>query len=427
MPEFDVLIRGARDVPELGIADGKIAAFSTGSAAEEVDATGLLLLPGVLDAHVHFNEPGRTDWEGWKTGSQGAAAGGVTTVCDMPLNSTPPLVDAAAFDAKHRAAAAQAVCDFAFWGGLTPQSLDALEPLANCGVIGFKAFMSHSGISDFPKVDLACLRRGMKRAAALDLPVAVHAEFDDARDPHGTTVRDYLASRPVDMELNAIRAALDIAGDTGCALHVVHVSSAQGIQLITAAKKAGVDVTCETCPHYLIFTGDDMEQLGAVAKCAPPMRDAANRERLREDVLAGRVDTVGSDHSPSPWALKEPADFLEVWGGISGIQHLLPLLLDLDLPPAQLSQLVAEHPARRFRLPGKGRLQIGMDADLVFVEMGTAHEIFATDLMYRHRHSPYVGRTLRACVRRTMLRGRTVFHDGAIVSPPGGRLITPQH
>ena len=426
MPDFDLLIRGATDFPEIGIADGKVAAFSSGSATEEVDATGLLLLPGVVDAHVHFNEPGRTDWEGWETGSRAAVAGGVTTVCDMPLNSTPPLVDAEAFDAKRAAAERQSVCDFAFWGGLIPQSVDRLEAMAHCGVMGFKAFMSDSGIDDFPKADLATLRAGMKRAAALGLPVAVHAELDRASTHPGTTVREYLASRPLEMELDAIRAALDLAGDTKCALHVVHVSSARGVQLITEAREQGVDVTCETCPHYLTLTAAGMEQLGAVAKCAPPMRDEENRTQLREAVLAGRVDTIGSDHSPSPWALKESPDFFKVWGGISGVQHLLPLLLETGLPPGRIAALTAENPARRFRLPGKGRLQIGMDADLVWVEMGGTHEISAADLFYRHRHSPYVGRTLRTRVRRTMRRGQTVFKDGAFVSTPAGRLVTPR-
>jgi allantoinase len=426
MPDFDLLIRGAADVPEIGIVEGRIAAFSGGSAAEEVDATGLRVLPGVVDAHVHFNEPGRTNWEGWETGSRAAVAGGVTSVCDMPLNSTPPLVEPAAFDAKRAAAASQSFCDFAFWGGLIPQNVDRLEALARSGVMGFKAFMSNSGIEDFPKADRATLREGMKRAAALQLPVAVHAELDRDSPPPGTTVRDYLASRPLRMELDAIRLALDLAGETGCALHVVHVSSAQGVGLITAARQTGVDVTCETCPHYLTLTATGMEQLGAVAKCAPPMRDEENRIQLLEAVLAGRVDTIGSDHSPSPWALKEDPDFFKVWGGISGIQHLLPLLLETAIPPERITALTAETPARRFRLPGKGRLQIGRDADLVLVEMGATHAISAADLFYRHRHSPYVGRTLRTRVRRTVLRGRTVFHDGAFVSTPAGRLLTPR-
>jgi allantoinase len=436
MPDFDLLIHGAEPFSEIGIADGRIAAFTAGSAREGLDARGLLVLPGVVDAHVHFNEPGRTDWEGWTTGSRAAVAGGVTTVCDMPLSSYPPVVNAAAFDAKRAAAEAQSICDFALWGGLIPGHLDDLAPLAQRGAIGFKAFMASSGVEDFPAVDLATLRAGMQRAAELGLPVAVHAELDRGfRARGGASVRDYLASRPIASECDAIRAALEIAGETGCALHIVHVSCGSGVALIAEARANGVDVTAETCPHYLVLTGDDMERLGAVAKCAPPLRDDAERTALWEHVRAGRVDTIGSDHSPSPWALKEQPDFFRVWGGISGVQHLLPVLLDAGLDPAVLVQLIAKHPARLFRLRQKGGIEIGADADLAFVEMGGSHEVDVESLLYRHRHSPYVGRRLRARVRCTVLRGRIVFRahvdghhvDGhcAIIAAGGGRLLTP--
>jgi len=425
MADFDLLIRGASPHPAIGIAAGKIVAFTGGSAREVVDASGLLALPGLVDAHVHFNDPGRADWEGWGTGSRGALAGGVTTVCDMPLNSTPPVVTVAAFDAKRAAAEAQSLCDFALWGGLVPGHTDDIEPLAARGVMGFKAFMAHSGINDFPKADLATLRAGMRRAAALRLPVSVHAELDRDSPRTGTGVRDFLASRPAEMETDAIRAALDLAGETGCALHVVHVSTARGIELITEAKAKGVNVTAETCTHYLVFTGGDMERLGAVAKCAPPMRDESNRLALWQLLRAGHIDTIGSDHSPSPWSLKSNRDFFKVWGGISGIQHLLPVLLDAGLEPTALARLAAENPAQRFQLRGKGRIEIGADADLALVGMGGAHEITADSLFYRHRHSPYVGRRVRARVRRTILRGQTVFEDGSITAKAHGQLIQP--
>jgi allantoinase len=453
MPEYDLLVRGAMPLPEIGIADGAIAGFEAASAREEIDATGLIVMPGVIDAHVHFNEPGRTEWEGWATGSRAAAAGGVTTVCDMPLNSHPPVVTAEAFEAKRRAADAQSVCDFALWGGLIPGHVDDLEALAACGVIGFKAFMANSGIDDFPKADLATLREGMRRAAALRLPVAVHAEFDRAVTRHaGTSVADYLASRPVESECDAIRAALEIAGETGCALHVVHVSSGRGIALIAEARARGVDVTAETCPHYLVFTGDDMERLGAVAKCAPPLRDAAERDALTDHVRNGRVDTIGSDHSPAPWAMKTAADFFRVWGGIAGVQHLLPVLLTAGFTPELLARLTASNVARRFRFAHKGALTIGLDADLTLIELegtdaapasgnslaprtpGTpdapgAHDAFnlvtPESLFYRHRVSPYVGQALRARVRRTLRRGQTVFHDRRIMAERGGRLLIP--
>ena len=425
MPELDLLIRGAQPYPEIGIAEGKIVAFESGSARAEINADGLLILAGVVDAHVHFNEPGRTDWEGWETGSRGAVAGGVTTVCDMPLNSTPPLVDAAAFEAKFAAASVNSMCDFAFWGGLVPQNADELEPLAKCGVMGFKAFMSNSGIVDFPRADLATLRTGMKAAAKLRLPVAVHAEFDQSHPHHGTGIRDYLDSRPIEMETAAIRSALDLAGETGCALHIVHVSSAAGMELIARARTRGVNVTCETCTHYLVFTGEDMERIGAAAKCAPPMRDAKNLEALWSHINRGNVDTLGSDHSPSPWSMKEDTDFFKVWGGISGVQHLLPVLLDAGMEPEMFSRLASETPAARFRLPNKGRLEIGADADLAFVDLLGNQVVRAEDLFYRHRHSPFVGRTLNAVVRRTILRGQTVFLDGNIIAKPAGNLVKP--
>jgi len=425
MPELDLLIRGAEPIPEIGIANGKIVSFHAASAREEVDARGLLVLPGVVDAHVHFNEPGRADWEGWETGSRAAVAGGATTVCDMPLNSTPPLVDAAAFDTKLAAARARSVCDFAFWGGLIPQSARNLEPLAARGVIGFKAFMANSGIADFPRADLATLSAGMKSAAKLNLPVAVHAEFDQDRPRQGTGVRDYLAARPIELETAAIHAALEIAGDTGCALHIVHVSSARGLDLIARARSRGLNVTCEICTHYLVFTGEDMERIGAAAKCAPPMRDAKNLEALWQHVHKGQVDTLGSDHSPSPWKLKAEADFFKAWGGISGVQHLLPVLLDAGMEPEILARLASENPARRFRLPHKGRLETGADADLVLVDLRTEHIVRAEDLFYRHPHSPYVGRTLHTMVRRTFLRGQTVFLDGKIVAKSSGNLVKP--
>ncbi len=426
MPDLDLLLLGAHPHPAIGIAGGRIVSLAEGSARETVDCAGLLVLPGLVDAHTHFNDPGRADWEGWETGSRAALAGGITTVGDMPLNSTPPVVTAAAFDAKVAAAKGRAACDFALWGGLVPGHLDDMERLAERGVFGFKAFMSHSGIDDFPKTDLATLRSGLRRAANLGLPVAVHAELDESNTPSGPSVRAYLESRPVASECEAVRAALDLADEAGCALHIVHVSSTAALRIIDDARLAGQDVTAETCPHYLVFTGEDMERLGAVAKCAPPMRDEPNRLDLWRFLRAGLVDTLGSDHSPSPWNLKEAKDFSKVWGGVSGVQHLLPVLLEAGLEPPLLARLAAETPARRFRLPGKGAITIGADADLSLVETAAAREVRAEDLFYRHRHSPYVGRKLRHQVVMTILRGQKVYLRGAFPVPPAGKLVRPK-
>jgi len=448
MNSLDLIIRGGLVVTEtavacadIGIAAGKIAAVETclaGTARHTIDAAGLHVFPGVIDAHVHFNEPGRTDWEGIDTGSRAIAAGGGTMFFDMPLNAHPPTLDAKSFREKQSLAEQKSFVDFALWGGLVPHNPDQLDELARCGVIGFKAFMCNSGIDDFAFVSDGVLREGMKRAAALQLPVAVHAESEsltsrlsaEAAAANRTGIRDYLASRPIEAELEAIRRAIELAGETGCALHVVHVSCAAGVRLIAAARKAGVDVTCETCPHYLALTGVDVGRIGPLAKCAPPLRPAPEREQLWGELLAENILTVGSDHSPSPPEMKQSSNFFKVWGGISGAQHLMPLLITLGHfeRQADLSLLLrfcSANVARRFKLPGKGCIAAGNDADLALVNLDQSFDVGAEDLCYRHRQSPYVGRRLRGSVRRTLLRGHTVFQDGQSVAKPQGRLVRP--
>ena len=336
MSNFDLLVRSEQDI---GVGDGKIVALGqglSGSTKLEIDAHGLAIFPGVIDAHVHFNEPGRTDWEGFATGSRAAAAGGTTTVFDMPLNAHPPTTDRESFKLKRTAAEASSLVDFGLWGGLVPGNLNQLEALRDCGVVGLKAFMCNSGIGDFSSVDAATLHAGMHRAAELDLLVAVHAESEEitstltgaARAAGKKEVRDYLESRPVGAELEAIRVAIELAAETGCRLHIVHVSCGSGVALVADARSRGIDVTCETCPHYLVLTERDMEQLGAVAKCAPPLRSSDDQRQLRDRL--SDITTIGSDHSPSPPEMKQRDNFFDVWGGISGCQHLLPLLLGAE-------------------------------------------------------------------------------------------------
>jgi allantoinase len=377
-----------------------------GEEPDELDASGLHVFPGAVDAHVHFDEPGRTEWEGFATGSAALAAGGGTSFVDMPLNAHPPTCDAAAFALKREAAERACVVDFAFWGGLVPGNLDRLAELADCGVVGFKAFMSPTGIDDFDAADDATLRDGMARAAELGLPVAVHAE-DPASllAPQGTGWLDWARSRPVEAELAAIGKALAFAAETGCSLHVVHVSSGRGVRLVADARAAGVDASCETCPHYLAFTEDDLERLGAAGKCAPPIRTAAERDDLLAELRAGRVDLVGSDHSPGPPELKRGDDAFACWGGISGCQTLLQTLLR-DVEPAEAARLAAAAPAERFRLPRKGRLEPGFDADLALVDLDAEPVLEEGDLRYRHAISPYVGMRLRGRVVATLVRGR---------------------
>jgi len=442
---MDCVIRGATVVRstgvealDIGIDGERIAGLApeiTGPARQVIDARGLHVFPGVLDAHVHFNDPGRDAWEGVPTGSSALVAGGGTCFIDMPLNSSPPTLDADSFDKKLAACNGRAFADFALWGGLTPDNLDELEALAERGVVGFKAFMSASGIDDFHSCDDESLYKGMQIASRLGLPVAVHAENNGmtsalssiARTAGRTSVRDYLESRPIAAEVEAVSRALAFAEDTGCALHVVHTSSARGVRLVRQAVQAGLcDASCETCPHYLLLSDQDMVRMGARAKCAPPLRPETERQLLLREVAAGHVDTVGSDHSPSPPEMKKDLDFFKVWGGISGAQATLRALLTLELPLTLVAGLVSENVARRFRLPGKGGIRVGSDADLTLIDLSRSTPITEKELLDRHRLSPYVGRTLCGTVRRTMLRGQTVFLDGEVVGEPRGKHVRPK-
>lgn len=432
MSAIDLLVCGAQVVLPtgiqkifLGVDQGKIVSHTETKAKTMVAAEGLILLPGAVDAHVHYNEPGRGDWEGWETGSRASRAGGATTVVEMPLNAQPPTLDAETFAQKRAVAEKKSCLDFSLWGGLTPLNLNQLEELARAGVIGFKAFMVDSGTPDFPGSDPATLKEGMAKAANFGLPVAVHAESpelirqltEEIRKKGGTSVRDYLASRPIETELEAIRLICNLAGETGCRLHIVHVSCPEGVEEIHLARKRGVDVTAETCPHYLVLTEENMMQMGPPAKCAPPLRSETARRGLLRQIEEGKVDTIGSDHSPAPGSMKTDPDFFKVWGGISGCQHLVPLLFSAGLSPTKIARLTAENPARRLGLfPRKGSLEIGADADFLLVRTGVSDEVRAADLLTKHPITPYLGRKLSARVEKVAVRGRFETAPGHFLS-----------
>ncbi len=448
--QLDLVVRGGKLVTpdgiveaELGIVRGRIVRLApkvTDATAAELDAAGRYVFPGIVDAHVHFNEPGRADWEGIATGSAALAAGGGTVFFDMPLNSEPPVLDAAGLREKRRIAEEQSCTDFALWGGLTPGNLDKLAGLRDAGAIGFKAFMCNSGIASFENVDAKTLREGMKRAVKLKLPVAVHAEDDamaakltaEIKAQGRTDARAWLDSRPVAVELEAIRVALDLAGETGCMLHIVHVSSPEGIALIEEARLNRIDVTAETCPHYLLLNEKDVEKLGAHAKCAPPLRDEKRRKGLWAELRAGNIQTIGSDHSPALPEMKDTANLFAAWGGISGVQHGAELLVSevektaaKDLP--LLAAVLARNVARRFRLDHrKGVLATGHDADFSLIDYGKPRTITADELWTRHRHGAYVGQRSRARITHTFVRGHAVWADGRLVNlPPPGEFLRP--
>ena len=455
----ELLIRGGTAVlpdgvrrADIAIEDGRIAAIAADleGGREEIDARGLVVLPGLIDVHLHFNEPGRTEWEGAATGSRGLAAGGGTLFFDMPLNSTPCCVNARELDRKRAALEAASITDFGLWGGLVPGSVPEMAEMADRGVVGFKAFMCDSGLPEFPRADDGTLYDGLREAARLGLPVAVHAENEELtralsqRVPRASGasgeglprasgasrgVRGFLDSRPVIAELEAIQRALLFAGETRAALHIVHISTGRGVALAADARAKGVDVSAETCAHYLRFTEEDVERLGAIAKCAPPLRDSMDVHELWHELLEGRVDVVASDHSPTEPARKA-GDFVAAWGGIAGVQSTLPVLLDggyhaRALPLERIAALTSTTPARRFRIARKGALAPGNDADIVLVDLEQTFTLRGDDLQQRHRTSPYVGQTFRGAIRRTIRGGETIFTEGQITARGRGRFVRP--
>ncbi len=442
MAAADLIIRNARVITGdrafhggVAIAGGVITAVFEGDseavATETIDAAGLVLMPGLIDAHVHFSEPGRGHWEGFETGSHAAAAGGITTFVEMPLNAHPPTVNARALALKQEAARVS-ITDYALWGGLVDDNRADLAALFDGGVVGFKAFMCTA--TDFPRIDGPLMRAGMQAIAGFGSFLALHAE-DDAMTARLTAAlraagrTDRAAwgeARPIAAELGAIDAAIQLAEETGARLHIVHVSSAAGIDRISAAKTRGVAVTAETCPHYLFFDETDLERIGPLAKCAPPLRAPAEREALWERVLAGAIDVIASDHSPCLIEEKTAgdADIFKAWGGISGLQSTLPVLLTegpkRGLALTDIARMCATNPARLFGLdPQKGAIAVGADADLVLVDADLETVLATNDLHYKNPHSAYVGTTFRGAVKRTISRGETIFLNDTITAAPG--------
>jgi allantoinase len=437
--EFDLVVRAARavtgrreDAVCVGVRDGRIAAvvpLDERLAAPEVLelAPDEVLLPGLVDTHVHVNEPGRTEWEGFETATRAAAAGGVTTIVDMPLNSLPPTVDVAALETKKKAADGRCAVDVGFWGGAVPGNRAELRALHEAGVFGFKCFLLDSGVEEFPPLSAAELEVYLREVATFGGLMIVHAEDPDeiAHAPQGGGPRyaDFLRSRPDGAESRAVETVLAAARRTGARTHVLHLSSAAALPALRAARAEGLPVTVETCPHYLSF---EAEAIGAGAtqfKCCPPIRGAANREQLWAALAAGDVDCVVSDHSPCTAELKrlDAGDFALAWGGVSSLQVGLPAVWTgaraRGHSLADVVRWMAEGPARLAGLRTKGRLAVGCDADF---SVFAPEEDFVVDprrLHHRNPVTPYAGLRLGGVVRGTWLRGRRIGGE------PRGRFL----
>lgn len=425
------IIDGAERPCAVGVAGGRITAIAGYSspmdAADEVVLPDHeVLLPGLVDTHVHVNEPGRTEWEGFDTATRAAAAGGVTTIIDMPLNSLPPTTTAAALAVKRKAARGQAHVNVGFWGGAVPGNLADLASLHEAGVFGFKCFLAGSGVEEFPPLSPGEFAAAMTETARLGALLIVHAEDADAvgEPPPGPAYRGFLDSRPLSAENRAISRVIAEARRTGGRAHVLHLSSAPALEALRAARASGVDVSVETCPHYLALDAESVPDGATQFKCCPPIRDAANAARLWDGLAAGDIDMIVSDHSPCPPELKRPGDFAGAWGGIASLQLGLPLIWtaarDRGHALADVAGWMATGPADRAGLAAKGRIAVGADADLCVLDPGARFDVDPARLRHRHPVSPYAGRRLAGVVRRTWLAGVPVSPDG----PPAGRLLS---
>jgi allantoinase len=402
-------------------------------SAPVTDLGDLVIAPGLVDCHVHMNEPGRTEWEGFATATRAAAAGGVTSLVDMPLNCLPVTTTGAALEAKRAAAAGQLAVDVGFWGGVIPGNSGELAGLAAAGALGCKAFLVHSGIAEFPNASEGDLRAAMPILRDLALPLLAHAELDlgaQVVEPDPRVYAGYLQSRPRAWEDAAIRLLVQLCRETGCPVHVVHLSSASSVDTLRQARAEGLPVTVETCAHYLCFQAEDIPAGATHFKCAPPIRGRENREGLWQALLEGVIDFVITDHSPCTPHLKLPerGDFHAAWGGIASLQLGLPAVwTEARRRGAELRQMTTWMSQRPADFAGlgqrKGRLAPGLDADLVVWDPEATFTVEAEQLLFRHKVSPYQGQRLAGRVKQTWLRGRCVYQEGVPPGAPTGQVL----
>ncbi|UTM45856.1 allantoinase AllB [Glutamicibacter mysorens] len=441
---FDLVLRGqqvlaGQDIAprEIGVRDGKIVAvepYGTGLSGTRVIevAADEVLLPGLVDTHVHVNEPGRTEWEGFESATKAAAAGGVTTIVDMPLNSIPPTVNLDALEVKREAAGKNAYVNVGFWGGAIPGNKKDLRELHEAGVFGFKCFLLHSGVDEFPSLSVDEMEEDMAELASFDSLMIVHAEdaeiIDNSPQPVGGKYAGFLDSRPRDAENTAIAQVIERARTTGVRAHVLHLSSSDALEMIREAKAEGVKLTVETCPHYLTLLSEDIPDGATAFKCCPPIRENDNRELLWKGLEEGVIDCIVSDHSPSTIDLKdvENGDFGVAWGGVASLQLGLPLIWSeakqRGLKLEQVVQWMGVNPSKLAGLGAKGSIEEGKDADFAIFAPEDTFEVDVQKLHHKNPISPYQGKTLHGVVRRSIIAGNDVDFQ-----TPSGQLIRREH
>ncbi len=451
MKSPDLIIRSRRVVlPEaiapasLHIRDGAIAAIGEWDDISTreiplVDAGEAVVMAGIVDAHVHVNEPGRTDWEGFATATRAAAAGGITTIVDMPLNSIPPTTTRGGLAAKLTAANGQCSIDVAFWGGVVPGNTQELKPLLDAGVRGFKCFLIPSGVDEFPNVTEADLREAMPELARLDSVLLVHAELPEPIENAAARLKNddprayetFLKSRPRESENRAVALMIRLCRETGARVHIVHHSSSDVLPLLEAARAEGLPLTVETCPHYLTFAAEDIPDGATDFKCCPPVRERENREKLWAALASGTIDMVVSDHSPCTPDLKllETGDFLAAWGGIAALQFSLPVmwtnLQKRGFGLRELTRWMSEAPAKLASLTKrKGRLAVGLDADVIIFQTEKEFTVAPEIIEFKNKLTPYSGMNLRGVVEATYVRGVKVYERGQFADDICGLLLT---
>ncbi len=421
------------------IRDGKIADVVEGkvdTTIETIDVGDSVLMPGLIDSHVHINEPGRTEWEGFETATKAAAAGGITTLVDMPLNSTPVTISAKSFQQKLEATKGKLFVNCGFWGGIVPGNTGDIQALINAGVLGFKAFLTHSGIDDFPNASFADLEKAAPLLVKKDLPLLVHAELDWEHEgqkelsKNPTSYKSYLLSRPKEWEDEAIRQLIELSEKFNLRVHIVHLSSSNSIEQLKAARKRGLPITVETCPHYLFFNAENIPDADTRFKCAPPIREKANNDLLLKALKDGLIDFVVTDHSPAPPDLKKinSGNLQEAWGGIASLQFSLPvmwtLLRENNFSLEDLSRIMSANVAKFLRMENsKGKIQKGFDADLVVWNPENKFTVHSKMIHHRHAATPYEGIELSGVVEKTFVVGVNVYDKGSFVSSPTGKII----